>query len=56
MTTILGGDTPCVCGFIHPCCRYLVEDHCPHKTPGDHPHAPAPATPDGSQPPSWPDT
>jgi hypothetical protein len=35
-----GGDNPCVCGFIHPCCRYLVDGGCPHSTPGDHHHAP----------------
>lgn len=34
------GDDPCVCGFIHPCCQYLVDGGCPHQMPGDHKHAP----------------
>lgn len=34
------GDNPCVCGAIHPCCRFLVDGGCPHSTFGDHHHAP----------------
>ncbi|AQT25911.1 hypothetical protein SimranZ1_99 [Mycobacterium phage SimranZ1] len=34
------GNNPCVCGAIHPCCRFLVGGGCPHATPGDHHHAP----------------
>lgn len=33
------GDGPCVCGAIHPCCRFLVDGGCPHRTPGDHHHS-----------------
>jgi len=34
------GNSPCVCGHVHPCCRFLVDGGCPHSTPGDHHHAP----------------
>lgn len=35
------GDSPCVCGAIHPCCRFLVDGGCAHTTPGEHHHAPS---------------
>jgi hypothetical protein len=35
------GDSPCVCGYIHPCCRFLVDGGCAHSTPGVHHHAPS---------------
>lgn len=34
-----GGSNPCVCGSIHPCCRFLVDGGCPHRTPGSNHHA-----------------
>ena len=45
------GDNPCVCGAIHPCCRFLVDGKCAHSTPGDHHHAPNDTAADHRWPP-----